>query len=250
MQQKQTFSHFLLAALTLLATKSQAQKFVGYQVIERPKFGVHVGGNWAAQTTGYYSDYGSYDSWGNYYESSSADYTKTKFGLTAGLEVELPLGKGMYLQPEANYTQMGGKGNLNYQDDKGNTQSYPGKYNYNYIQLPILFKYKPKITGFGILIGPQYSYLISTNNTIKGIPGKDESSKDWSTKNEFGIVAGCEYYIPTQNNKPQIGFSLRYVAGITNVMNRDKYFTLYPNDDHSIGSIRNAGIMLTTGIRF
>lgn len=239
----------ILAVSTCIGT-ANAQRFVGNKVIERTKIGIHGGANWASQTTGTYSYYTSMDYWGNYYTSSGADYTNTKAGFTAGLEMELPIRNGFYVQPEVNYTQMGGKGSIAVADADGNSSSLYGKYNYNYLQVPLLFKYKPSIKGFGIFIGPQYGYLLNANNSIKGY-GTDKTVINWSNRNEFSILAGCEYYIPSKNDGPQLGFSLRYMAGLTNVMNKEKYQTLYPSEDiSSMGSIRNSSIMLTAGVRF
>lgn len=226
--------------LLLAAGVVRAQRFEGNTVIERTKFGIQAGLSIPYQEVGNASTY--YDAWGNYYTGGDGYYSDAKAGYTAGLQLEIPLRNGWYLQPEANYTQMGGKDYIKYLDENGEPYSVYSRQDYNYLQVPILFKYKPFLRGFGIFGGPQYSYLLSAKNHFyDGVA--DDDVKSTLYKSEFSFVFGLEYYFPTRNDGPSFGLSLRGMSGITNILDKSKVSVDQP-------SIRNQGVTLTAGVRF
>ncbi|WP_447640220.1 MULTISPECIES: porin family protein [Chitinophagaceae] len=207
-----------------LGLSSQAQVFRGNTVTERTKFGIQAGMSVP------FMSYGNSD----YYSSNSDAFV----GFTGGINVEIPLRNGWYLQPEANYSMMGGKDWDT--DNSGNSFRY--KDALNYLQVPVLIKYKPMLQGFGIYFGPQYGYLLSANeHYYDGTPSAN--IKGTAVKNEFSLVAGIEYYFPSYNDGPSFGIGLRGMAGLTSNLNQDMYSTPIP-------SIRNNAIFLTAGVRF
>jgi len=219
-----------LAMLLGLGVSSQAQVFRGNTVTERTKFGIQGGMSVPYMNFGG----GYYDSWGDYYSNNSDAIV----GFTGGINVEIPLRNGWYLQPEANFSQMGGK----YWGGDSKNNDARAKDAMNYLQVPILIKYKPMLQGFGIYFGPQYAYLLSANESYNtGAPSVN--IRPASVKNEFGIVVGLEYYFPSVNDGPSFGLGLRGMTGLTNTLD----YNAYPN---GAPSIRNNSIFLTAGVRF
>ncbi len=233
---------FTIIIASFLIVAVHAQRFEGNNVIERTKFGIQGGLSVPYQGVG--DIYGDYDNYGNYY-SGDGYYSDAKAGLTGGLQVEIPLKNGWYLQPEVNYTQMGGKDNVNFNDKNGDRYSVYTKLSYNYLQVPILVKYKPGLQGFGIFAGPQYGYLLSAKQHYFASNMPDDDMKPVTFKSEFSIVAGLEYYFPSPNDGPSFGISLRGMSGLTNILDKSK---VEGGSDNP--SIRNEGITLTVGVRF
>lgn len=222
---------FLVAFSIAAAVTANAQRFVGDKVYERPRIGLHGG----------LSDYSQSYS-GVAYGSSDS-----KAGFTAGLDFELPLKYGVYLQPEVNYSQMGGQDWVSYDNGSSSSSSssnqYYGTLHYNYLQVPILIKYKPLHSGFGIYAGPQYGYLLNTSFNFHDGGPNDKTAKDVSYRNELSGLAGIEYYFPDHGDGPKFGLSARYQFGITNIVDKNKA-------GYDQASIRNNGFFLTAGVRF
>jgi hypothetical protein len=217
----------LFAALLLMATAGYSQIIRNDgMIVERTKIGIQGGLVVSNQTVS---------------QDGSFDATDSKTSFTAGINLEIPLRYGLYLQPEINYSQMGGKGYVDFPTTtSGTTTSVYGTFNYNYIQVPILIKYKPLFSGFGVFLGPQYSYLLSAKGVHFNDGGPDVDFKPETYSSELSVLFGMEYYFPSQNDGTQFGLSARYQAGITNISN-------LPG---SYQSIHNNGFYLTIGVRF
>lgn len=216
-----------------LGLSSQAQVFRGNTVTERTKFGIQGGLSIPFQTVG-----GTYDGYASHTSDAYA-------GFTAGLQVEVPLGNGWYLQPEANYTQMGGKDYLDgiVNPDGSTSNDVYTKIQNNYLQVPVLVKYKPMLQGFGIFFGPQYGYLLSGKEKYLDARGGNTTTTDLLNRSEFALAYGIEYYFPSANDGPSLGFSLKGVSGISNTVDKSKY-------DYPMSSVRNNAVFLTVGVRF
>ncbi|MDR6942701.1 porin family protein [Mucilaginibacter pocheonensis] len=78
-------------------------------------------------------------------------------GLNAGLTVEVPLAYPVSFAPELLFSQKGFKAYTDY-----------GKFTQrtNYIDVPLLVKFR-LARGFGLLLGPQLTFLTSTKNTYE-----------------------------------------------------------------------------------
>ncbi|PZP51136.1 MAG: hypothetical protein DI598_03945 [Pseudopedobacter saltans] len=218
-----------------IGISAHAQKFSGNTVTERTKFGIQGGLSVPFQTVG-----GTYDSYSDtYYGSHTSDAFA---GFTAGLQVEIPLGQGWYLQPEANYSQMGAKDYFNVEVAQNSFQSTYGKEADNYLQIPVLVKYKPMLQGFGIFFGPQYGRLLSAKQKYsQGLGSVD--IKDLTNKDELALAYGIEYYFPSANDGPSFGISLKGISGLTNIVDKSQYAG-------SVSSVRNNAVFLTVGVRF
>jgi hypothetical protein len=135
--------------------------------------------------------------------------TGSKLGGNAAVFVDIPVASVFSIQPEIQYSQKGYK----------NTGSFLGSpYEYkqttSFFEVPLLAKIKPT-ANFGILVGPQFSFLSSTktnftvsNSSYETVVKEDN---DNLRKNILGGVIGVEamasnfvvglrYNIDFQNN--------------------------------------------------
>lgn len=217
----------LLAVLTVAAVDAQVRR--GNMITERTKFGVKAGLSVSNQTI---EEYGlgiaSYDN---------------KPGVVAGVEAEIPVKNGWYIQPEINYANMGTKSYERINNDQtGNDEMAVVKYSNNYIHAPVLVKFRPLYSGFGLYFGPQLGILAQAKETPVGF--EPITTTNEYAKAEFAGVVGMEYYFPTSDDRaPRFGLSARYIHGFSNT---------YPQDSQAAAarSLRNTGFQLTAGVRF
>ncbi len=157
----------------------------------------------------------------------------SKMGLNAGAFLEIPVTAGFSIQPELQFSQKGYK----------NTGSFLGSpYEYkqttNFIEVPLLAKLKPS-KNFGILIGPQFSFLVSTQTkfTVNNSSFENQVKQDNTNlrKNILGGVVGIE-----ASSGPVV-FDLRYNLDFQN-----------NNGDgtSSTPKYKNQVIALSVGFRF
>jgi len=125
-----------------------------------------------------------YDSEGNTYSADS------KMGFAAGGFLHVPIGSFLGIQPEVMFSQKG------YQTS-GSVLSldYIKSRTSNYLDIPILFAFKP--LGLAtLLIGPQYSYLLkqTTNVVVAGVSTTDveKFTNDNILRNTLGLVIGAD----------------------------------------------------------
>jgi opacity protein-like surface antigen len=141
----------------------------------------------------------------------------SKIGLTIGGFAEVNFSESFALQPEINFSQMGGK-----VENASSTL--------NYIYFPALAKLK--LGALRLFAGPQLGFLISSevkfNNQV--IDSYSNFIND-----EFSAIGGLEYLI---DNKVLI--NARYQTGLTNVI---KESTL-------VNSQKNNGFSFSVGYRF
>lgn len=144
-----------------------------------------------------------------------------KVGFSAGLYGHFPLTDQFAVQPEVNFTRMGGK----YKDEVtevGNTTvKNKNKTTLDYIQVPVMFKYYPAASRFNVEAGPQFGFNMYASNkqqtstyannmvytTEKKVDVKDD------VKNfDFGVNFGLGYNV-TDN----INVGARYYMGLTKI---------------------------------
>ena len=146
----------------------------------------------------------------NMVNSDDADVTTgSKIGLNAAVFVELPLANVFSIQPELQFSQKGFKAS-----GTALGSAYEYKQTTNFIEVPLLAKIKP-VPGFGIVVGPQFSFLASTSTKFTVNNASYESlvkqENDNLKKNILGGVIGVEagaknfvaslrYNIDFQNN--------------------------------------------------
>ena len=115
------------------------------------------------------------------------DEVGSRLGFVGGAFLGLPLGESLKLQPEALYSQKGGKYNGN-------------PYQVDYWEIPILLDVT-LVGPLGLLLGPSFAFT-AANNGIANINNSD-----------VGLVAGG------QLNLDRFLVSGRYEIGLTNVTN-------------------------------
>jgi hypothetical protein len=140
---------------------------------------------------------------------------KAKSDFNAGVLLSIPLFNTFYLQPEIIYSGQG----AGYTFNPNPQIEVFLKYNYNYLNAPLLFKYQ-YVAGFFAETGPQLGFLLSAD--AKGV---NVDEKAYSEPLDFSWVFGLGYKIPNIN----LGIDARYNLGLTEV-----------NTNSSVGSIRNS----------
>ena len=146
----------------------------------------------------------------NMVKSGNSDYsTGSKTGYNAAIFLDLPIASVFSIQPELQFSQKGYKATGTY---LGSPYEY--KQTTNFIEVPLLAKLKP-VPGFGIVVGPQFSFLTSrkTNFTVNNASYETlvKTDNDNLRKNILGGVIGIEggaknfvaslrYNIDFQNN--------------------------------------------------
>jgi hypothetical protein len=174
-----------LSAIVLGSANIHAQK-------NDPHFGLRVGANFS-----------------NIIKDGDNDFsTDFKVGFNAAAFLEIPIVTGFSVQPELQYSQKGYKAN-------GSVLGTPYEYRVttNYVEIPLLAKFSPS-SNFGIVVGPQFSFLTSTSTkfiTNNATYQNDvEEDNDNLKKNVLGGVIGIE---ATSSN---VVFGLRYSIDFQN----------------------------------
>jgi len=159
--------------------------------------------------------------------------TGSKAGLNAAVILEIPVVPVFSVQPELQFSQKGFK-------RSGSFLSAPYDYSLttNFIEIPVLAKIRPS-KNFGIFIGPQYSFLVSTSTKFKVGNEAYESQVDQDVdnfrKNILGGVVGVEL------STGPLFFDLRY--------SRD-FQTNNGDGTSSTPRYKNQVAALSVGLRF
>ncbi|HEX9513565.1 MAG TPA: porin family protein [Puia sp.] len=112
------------------------------------------------------------------------------YGFNGGGVLQLPLGKIISLQPEVLFSQKG---------YRATGTGLTGDYNYrrylNFLDIPLLLRINAS-KSLGIVVGPQYSYLLATHTKFNSGATSYEQTvnneNDNITKNIFGGVIGLD----------------------------------------------------------
>jgi len=184
----------VLAFATLIFGNSFAQKS-NADFREKISFGIKAGVNLS----------NVYDSEG---EQFNAD---PKLGLAAGIFVALPLGKYFGVQPEILFSQKGYKGTGSL---LGSSYSY--SYTSNYIDVPLLFAFKP-VSLITILAGPQYSFLVKDtytfNSALINLEQENEFENDNIRKNTLSFLGGVDINLNRFVIGTRVGWDLQANKG-------------------------------------
>ncbi len=158
--------------------------------------------------------------------------TGAKIGFNAGAFLEIPLITGFSIQPEVQYSQKGFKSSGTYLSNR-----FENKITTNFIEVPLLAKFKPT-RNFAILVGPQFSFLTSTQTKYSvnnaSYETKVQQDIDNLRKNILGGVVAIEAM------GGPIVFDLRYSLDFQR--NNGDGSTTIPN-------YKNQVISLSAGIR-
>jgi Outer membrane protein beta-barrel domain len=123
----------------------------------------------------------------------------SKSGFSGGVLAAVPLFNSFYLQPEIVYSGQGSS----FTDG-----SQKINLNYDYLNVPVLFKYQNP-NGLFAETGPQVGFLLSAKGKQNGIT---EDIKDFTQSVDFSWAFGLGYKIPNIN----LGIDIRYNLGLTN----------------------------------
>jgi hypothetical protein len=112
------------------------------------------------------------------------------FGFNGGAVLQLPLGHIIAIQPEVLFSQKGYRATGTVLGSDYDYHRY-----LNFLDIPILLRINAS-KGFGIVVGPQYSYLLGTHTKFKS--GDNTYQQDVNNdndnirKNIFGGVIGAD----------------------------------------------------------
>jgi len=136
----------------------------------------------------------------NTYKLLNEDYEYHRLGWYAGAEVQIPISKRFFLQPELLYSSKGFRyiSYIPFQDKAA--------VHLNYLSVPLMVNYKISDKFFGG-IGPEVNYLVSAKNRY---PSKEvaDISDQYPLKFDFGIDVTAAYKI-----LPNLDVELRYNYG-------------------------------------
>ncbi len=143
----------------------------------------------------------------NIYDSQDANFqADSKAGFAAGAFVMVPFGSIFGFQPELLFSQRGlrGSGTILFSE-------YTFSRTSNYIDLPLLLAIRatPMVT---LLVGPQYSYLISQryvfNNEFINIDQQEEFENENIRKNTLCLTGGIDINIKNMVFGARAGWDL------------------------------------------
>jgi len=176
---------FMIVALTYMAGNMSAQSSSN-----RIQIGAKAGLNYS-----------------NVYDSQGEAYTADgKIGLAGGAFLSIPIGAFLGIQPELLFSQKGFK----------STTSVLGSElvltrTTNYIDLPIFLAVKPN-EMFTLLIGPQYSFLISQKDVFKNPISNIVENQDFATdnirRNTLCLVTGVDINLDRLVLGARVGWDL------------------------------------------
>jgi len=153
---------------------------------------------------------------------------KIRTGFHAGLNAEIPVGEGFYLQPGLLYSQ------------KGATGEQDSRLRVNYLELPVNFVYKPVLGSGSMLLGfgPYVAYGL--NGSLRSTTG-DEGDIDFDTDVKR-FDAGGNLLVGYEWSR-KISLQLNAQLGLANI-----------NQETNISGDktrwRNTGFGLSAGYRF
>jgi Outer membrane protein beta-barrel domain len=199
-----------------------------------------------------------------------SDLYKSYTGFHLGGFIALSLNEKWVLQPELLYSTQGFKNEYrrdfssdNAQISPNNTLSIDDILKFSYLNLPIMFQYKP-ISKLAIEFGPQLGYMLAgeskhtSTNTSQGVTTTYYKTYDLFNlidsetgerypnavkRFDFSLNLGASYDI-TKNVFAQA----RYNMGLTNIRNLDPRETY--DEKYDLTSIKNSVIQLSVGYKF
>lgn len=172
----------------------------------KPGFGIRAGLNLASQSAK---------------ADGEKDVSGIKPGLVAGVFVAIPAGKSFAIQPELLFSQLGSTDNDEEFDYKFSTT-------FNYLALPVLFKYVFK--NGSLYAGPQAAFLLSAKAKVE-FDGESEEGDidDAFTDVDLSGVIGADF-----NLSKTLLLGARYQHGFSNLLKDPDEDSWYRNNDIQI----------------
>lgn len=162
-------------------------------------------------------------------KDSGSDVQESKVGFYAGGFANIPLSAQFSVQPELLYSGLGAKKVETFSGQSQNTtfnSTRKSTASLDYLAVPVMFQYNATPRLY-LEAGPEFGFMLSAkekvSTTMVAMTGNSSSTtttetsgkidkKDLKTFN-FGLGLGAGYYFT-----PNIGVTLRYVAGLTDVV--------------------------------
>lgn len=185
----------------------------------------------------------------NGYQDTFVD-SKPIAGISAGVFAEFPLSETLAFQPEVLFSTQGGEYNFT----KG---EYSEKTNIklNYVNVPLMFKYKQK--GLNVEFGPQLGVAVLGSIRVEGNNGftptestkvdmfkKENYSKKIGSRYDFGLNFGLSYDF-TRN----VFASARYTWGLTSIFDKGIHTDVF-GDTAEAPKVKNSVFQIGVGIKF
>lgn len=148
----------------------------------------------------------------NVYDINGQDFTADyKFGFAGGIFVAIPLGNYLGIQPEILYSQKGYESNGNILG-----ATFKITHSADFIDIPILVQIKPS-DFLTIVVGPQYSYLVSTKNKFESSLLTVQQQQDFDNinirKNILGVLGGLDFNIQNLVIGTRVGWDMVHNNG-------------------------------------
>ena len=142
------------------------------------------------------------------------DDSKAKVGFYGGLFMNAPLAESFSIQPEILYNNLGSKTERTVAGTK-----YSSTLNLDYIAVPVMFQYNAT-PQFYLEAGPEFGFLVNASSKATAGNNSNITNIDTDSFNKFnmGIGLGAGFNI---TNK--LGINARYVAGLNDVTDNDKW---------------------------
>jgi len=155
------------------------------------------------------------------FESYQFDY-RWRYGFQGGVYADLPLTNKISITPQVLYTQKGGQVDMgipSYSIPDGAVsydERYAGSARMNYIDIPVLFTYKPW-SKLSIFAGPQVSFLLIQHSSYTDKRPLYpvyyfNNSRNGFTKTLVGGNVGIGY-----NYDRHLGFNFHYMADFQHI---------------------------------
>lgn len=180
-----------IAAMTLFLCTTQTILAQDNDLRDKLTFGLRAGGNYS-----------------NVWDEQGQDFRADgKAGFVGGAFLSIPIGTYLGVQPEVLFSQKGFQGS-------GTFLTYPYEYSTttNYLDVPILFVFKPS-PFLSILAGPQYSFLLSETNRYSSPDFTSEQIEEFENdnirKNVFGVHVGADINVNHFVISPRAGWDLQ-----------------------------------------
>ena len=205
---KRSFQIFALFLFLLFSISASAQPYIG----------VFVGAN-NSKLSGDAPDKGSY---------------KSLIGINVGANLDIKLGKSMWLSLQPSYTQ---EGTRVFYSVKGQEQSVDSIHiRLNYFSLPLFLKVTSNNARFYALGGVETGYLLDSYVSSHDVQQEtDIKVSEWNVAVHFG--AG--FRIPL--GLPRLYIELRYTQGLINLTDE-------PVNESYIPRVKTSGFKILAGI--
>lgn len=142
----------------------------------------------------------------NVYDTKGDNFdAESQLGLAFGGFVSVPIGSYFAIQPELLFSQKGYKAT-----GKLLGLSYEFTHTSNWIDIPILFAFKPS-PNIVLLAGPQYSYLLKKNYDFNNsaIPNIEQEFNDQNIRqNTLCFIGGMDFLIDNFLIGARVGWDL------------------------------------------